>query len=830
MATTLEFSTVPYPGLRPFRYDESDIFFGRETQTDQLLARLARNHFLAVTGPSGCGKSSLVKAGMIPALSAGFMVEGGSHWRIRELRPGDRPLGRLARAMASSEILGAERTDHDSVALVDATIRRGPLGLVEIVQTAETLKGAALLVVIDQFEEIFRYHERIAVDEADAFVALLLASARQNEVPIYVVITMRSDYIGDCARFHGLAEAVSEAQYLTPRLTREDLELVIAGPARVFGGQVEPKLLNRLINDFGTDPDQLPLLQHALSRLWSRCTTSSTPRLLTIEDYQSIGGLSDALSNHCDEVFDELTPEQQRIAEVLFRRLSGTQDDRQDVRAPARVSEIARIAAVDCNEVIAVADAFRRADRCFLATPEGPLNEDTLLDLSHESLIRQWRTLFGWVTEEAKSIEMYLRLRDWALRWEQRDAELWHGLDLMNAIAWRQREALSEAWAERYGDRTEFHLVMKFLNASVEAFDASVETVAEAARQEQLDLRFSALPADRVTGGTFEPVLGFWDGIRARHQSLPTVTTIPGDRCRPANTAGYHISTNQMYFTILIREMHLAQNQQWWAAFEPLVIVIAEFNHGQERVVVPNVIGPNLIQKQASSDRPNVGVVLVDTRVTGPHPYRGGDVSISVGFYKVRRSSDAHILLKVLDSFSAALRAPGDLWAIAKTGGALLEGIEGLLGFEDTMYLAADHISMVGSPFDSLKAGYSALIAAPTPDDLTRLCVENSRLYVETDGGRCPYRDSDFVLLNVTGTEARGDENLLPFYPLKVNAMTALRDGEDGVKRGKAYLIAAYDQMRRSPDVTANQANRLFDAWLQEFETERKYAERARSM
>ena len=396
MAITLEFSTLPYPGLRPFRYDESDIFFGREAQTDQLLERLARNHFLAVTGPSGCGKSSLIKAGMIPALSAGFMVEGGSRWRICELRPGDRPLARLARTLASADILGADRTGLESIAFIEATLRRGPLGLIEIVRGAEALEDANLLVMIDQFEEIFRYRDRIAADEADAFVALLLASARQTEVAIYVVITMRSDYLGDCALFHGLPEAVSAAQYLTPRLTREDLELAIAGPARVFGGRVEPRLLNRLINDFGTDPDQLPLLQHALARLWN--IASPKPPVLTVEDYQAIGGLSAALSNHGDEILAELTPEQQRIAEIMFRRLSGTQDGRRDVRAPARIGEIARIAAVDPAEVIAVADAFRRADRCFLATPEGPLDENTLLDLSHESLIRQWHRLADWVT------------------------------------------------------------------------------------------------------------------------------------------------------------------------------------------------------------------------------------------------------------------------------------------------------------------------------------------------------------------------------------------------------------------------------------------------
>ena len=485
MPIMLEFSTIPYPGLRPFRYDESDIFFGRETQTDQLLSRLAHNRFLAVTGPSGCGKSSLVKAGMIPALRAGFMVEAGSRWRICELRPGDRPLGRLARALALPDILGDDRTDDGSVALIQATLRRGPLGLIEIVRGAEALKGATLLVMIDQFEEVFRYRERIAADEADAFVALLLASAGQSEVPIYVVITMRSDYLGECAMFHGLPEAVSDSQYLTPRLSREDLELAIAGPARVFGGRVEPRLLNRLINDFGTDPDQLPLLQHALAGLWSRCTASAKPPVLTVAEYQAIGGLAAALSNHGDEILAELTPEQQRIAEIMFRRLSGTEDGKRDVRAPARVDEIAKVAHVDPGEVITVADVFRRGDRCFLAVPEGPLDKHTLLDLSHESLIRQWRRLAGWVADEAKSAEMYRRLRDWALRWESGNAELWRGPDLASAVAWRQREAPSEAWAARYGDRGQFHLAMEFLDASEEAQRGAV-AAEETKRQQQL--------------------------------------------------------------------------------------------------------------------------------------------------------------------------------------------------------------------------------------------------------------------------------------------------------------------------------------------------------
>ena len=203
---------------------------------------------------------------------------------------------------------------------------------------------------------------------------------------------------------------------------------------------------------------------------------------------------------------------------------------------------------------------------------------------------------------------------------------------------------------------------------------------------------------------------------------------------------------------------------------------------------------------------------------------------MSVGFYRVQRANHARVLLKVVDSLSAAFAGPGELQTIAKTGGTLLEGVGGLLGLHETTCLTGHRISMASSPFDPFAAGFSALIAPLAPKDLASLRVEDRRLFIEADGGARPYRDSDFVLLSIIGSEERGDENLLPFYPLKVDALSALLDGEEGVKRGKANLIAAYQQMRRSPDETVAEATCLFDAWLQEFDAEKKRAEQVRSM
>ena len=219
-------SSRPYPGLRPFQREESDIFFGRNKQIDELLDRLDRQHFVAVTGPSGCGKSSLVQAGLIAGLESGLMLKAGARWRVAGLRPGNNPLRSLADRLLDATALGSERAaDPNAAEHLLATLRRGPLGLVEALRQTPLPERTNLLVLVDQFEELFRYQESQAAmqttpsrrqhpsDEADAFVALLLATAAEQSTPIYIVITMRSDYLGHCSMFTGLPEAINESQY-----------------------------------------------------------------------------------------------------------------------------------------------------------------------------------------------------------------------------------------------------------------------------------------------------------------------------------------------------------------------------------------------------------------------------------------------------------------------------------------------------------------------------------------------------------------------------------------------------------------------------------------
>jgi WD40 repeat protein len=488
----------PYPGLRPFHDDEVELFFGREEQTDQLLDRLRKTRFLAVVGPSGCGKSSLVRAGMIAALQTGLMSGTGAHWRIAEMRPGGRPLWRLASALAAPLALDIERSGGPTaVAFADATLRRGPLGLVELLQERWLPEGANLLLLVDQFEEIFRFRQEGSADEADAFVALLLASAAQSDYPVYVVLTMRSDFLGECALFHKLPEAINDGQYLTPRMTREQTRSAIVGPARVFDADVEPALVTQLLNEIGSDPDQLPLLQHALMRMWQHMQARTSAAagdghgdaaapVLTMADYAAVGSIAKALSTHVNQVHDSLAARQQRIVERMFRRLTHRATGKRDTRRPARLSDVAAVADVAAAEVTDVVEAFRRPDRSFVTPPAGvELTADTVLDIGHESLIRRWDRLNAWVDAEAKSADMYFRLKDSARREQAGRAALWRPPELDEGLTWREQEAPNEAWARRYGTAEDYALAMRFLDRSAEQQRVERELAEQARRDKE---------------------------------------------------------------------------------------------------------------------------------------------------------------------------------------------------------------------------------------------------------------------------------------------------------------------------------------------------------
>lgn len=462
----------PFPGLRPFEPNEDHLFFGREKEIDELLRRLRSTRFLQVVGTSGSGKSSLVRSGLIPSLQSGFMVRAGSSWRVLIFRPGEDPIGHLAAALNSSDVLGTEGDLASTNRVVlEATLRRGTLGLADAVRQAHIPPHDNLLVVVDQFEELFRFrkseHIENSRDEAIAFFKLLLEATRQDNVPIYVVLTMRADFIGDCMEFPGLPEVINDGLYVVPRMTRDELRSAITGPVAVAGGEITQRLVLRLLNDLGDNHDQLPLLQHALMRTWDHWVTHRQVGVsMDVADYEAVGTLERALSLHAEEAYEEtVANHKQQIAERIFKALTDTFSDPRGVRRPTSLQEIAAICEVSAQEAIEVIEKFRGAGRSFLTpSADAPLYPNSIIDLSHESLMRCWDRLVTWAEEERESASAYIRVALAASWCEECVGGLWTDPQLEMGLQWRRQNNPTSAWAERYDSN--FALAMDFLDRS----------------------------------------------------------------------------------------------------------------------------------------------------------------------------------------------------------------------------------------------------------------------------------------------------------------------------------------------------------------------------
>jgi uncharacterized RDD family membrane protein YckC len=445
-----------------------------------MVNKLVATRFLAVVGTSGSGKSSLVNCGLHPALHRGLMASAGPAWRMAKFRPGSAgsdPIQSLAQALAAEGVLySGYKEDVPIEEIVETYLHGSRKGVVETFRKARLPEGTNLLVVVDQFEELFRYGKLGTADgkeqypireNAIAFVNLLLQARAEPDCPIYVVITMRSDFLGDCSQFYGLPEAINEGQYLVPRMTRDERRASIARPVSVGGAEISPVLLTRLLNDVGDNPDQLSIFQHALNRTWACWEFHGTKGELALEHYSEIGTMGEALNQHADEAFEQLeTPERKKICEKLFKALTDLETDPRGIRRPVKLATLSEIAGTGSEEEVkTVIEVFREPSRSFLIPPvPEPLEPEKMIDISHESLMRIWERLRRWAEDEADSARQYRRLAQTAALEKIGKAGLWRDPDLQLALDWQEEQAPTRAWANLYGG--DFESARAFLEKS----------------------------------------------------------------------------------------------------------------------------------------------------------------------------------------------------------------------------------------------------------------------------------------------------------------------------------------------------------------------------
>ena len=471
----------PYPGLRPFTEEESIFFKGRDLHIRQIVKLLEQNKMAFITGASGDGKSSMVYAGVVPYIRAGFLKAEFNSWLVLDFKPQRNPLASLARTVANEMHLDYDDTYRK--------LRRGFSALVNIykksdfyVQDAADAKnrGKNVLIVADQFEEVFtmneNFHDGTPSNEAYTCVNVLLDTVRLailEQLPIYVIFTMRSDYISQCTVFKDLPEFIAYSQFFVPQLKRTEIRQVIEQPAILAGGSVSSRLTEVLINNLNSGFDQLPVLQHALNLLWKTADNGSQPLDLlhlakiagisremlsdneqkeydrwyaTLPYYQQKyyehPDLNNVLNAHAGTLYESaydyfmhnapwaektITPdESKQIIEIAFKSLTKIDNNRQ-VRNRCTLQEITGIINkpnIKESTVCGVLNIFRSEENTLLRpfAVEGDfatqyLSGTTVLDVTHEALIRNWKLLTQWDMEELDNLKEYNDYNSQVQRW-----------------------------------------------------------------------------------------------------------------------------------------------------------------------------------------------------------------------------------------------------------------------------------------------------------------------------------------------------------------------------------------------------------------------------
>lgn len=462
----------PYPGLRPFREDEWAIFFGRENIIEHVVGKLVANRFVSVHGDSGSGKSSLVRAGVLPRLMQDVSRSGGS-WRTASMEPGNAPLHNLAAAFSElCESGGKDQLTHIRRILNLGADAAGPL-----VKELRRNDDDHLCVLVDQFEEVFSFAREHPGTEAELFIDVLIGIQKQKPEGFHIILTMRSEYLGACARFNGLAEAINDTQYLLPPVRRQALIRAIREPAVLYGGQVAMDLAERLISDAGSSQDQLPLIQHGLMVMQrrlpkqeSRGAEGELSWVLSLEDYRKTKGVVQFLSDHADEVLNTIAAKHKDagpVMETVFRALTEIDADGNAIRQSQTLQQLADQAGVVPEKL---AEMLRplRADGVSFLRPYGgsPLSPKDEISISHEALIRCWKQISdpqkGWLQEEFKDGLIWKTLLVAAEGYAEDNSAVLSPAVTTERAEWMAKR--NAVWAERYGGR--FADVAELLKAS----------------------------------------------------------------------------------------------------------------------------------------------------------------------------------------------------------------------------------------------------------------------------------------------------------------------------------------------------------------------------
>lgn len=454
----------PFPGSRPFFSAEDQFFFGRDEAVSELLKILLKRRFVALVGASASGKTSLIQSGIIPALLSDMKEE----WVPVFIRPGKRPLESLIRGF--QKVFSKKISESDVHAFLRNTNSLGSF-LIE-----KGLGNYNYFLVVDQFEELFTWpvvvKKRKSGRNADAlpFINHLMELLEEAEPRIYLMLSIRSEFLDYCSNFRGLTEHLNKSKYLLPQMSQQDLKEAIMEPLRVSGASVENGFEDYLLKELKDVEPQLPLLQNALKQTWNQWKKQGrADQAISLDDYRAAGSIRGGLSRDLENIYQSMEFYQKEICERIFKTIAFKTGRQEAYSRRTTLGSIARIAKCSIDRVLEVVDIFDKAGHPFLSNKlSETMTSETKIELPHESLINVWDRLLRWVDEEDESIRMYLKISRASASYQQDKGALLVADELQKAIDWKREQKPTPAWGIQFDPA--YERAMVFLNTSEEEY------------------------------------------------------------------------------------------------------------------------------------------------------------------------------------------------------------------------------------------------------------------------------------------------------------------------------------------------------------------------
>jgi WD40 repeat protein/DNA-binding SARP family transcriptional activator len=487
----------PYKGLQSFQEEDAADFFGREHLTHQLVTKITQGSLVALVGPSGNGKTSLVQAGLVHHLRRGgrapaFTIQGrpswpdgsAGAWLIAEMRPGSRPIDALAASLTPLLVNrrpNAWRMDLSETEVAQS-LRDGNVSLGHLVDEltgGEVRPASRLLLIVDQFEELFTLCREPELRAQFADILLSALTPHGSAERLAVLLIIRADFMGQVLSLRELADAMQDGTIVLGPMNQVELEQAIVLPARALGVRFQEGLVGRVLGDVGQAPGRLPLLEFALTQLWNQ----QAEGMLTHRAYESAGRVEGSLARYAEEVYAALDPEEQIQAQRVFTALVQPGKDTEDTRRPVDRAELGEAQ---------WALAQKLAGTRLIVTNRDANGQETA-EIVHEALIQAWDRLRQWMDADRAFQLWQQRMRSAVGQWEQSG---WDSGALLRGATLAEAEDWTTTRTDDIGVP-----VREFVSASRDQRDQE-QTVLVAAQRRELDQAQALAQAEHLRAET----------------------------------------------------------------------------------------------------------------------------------------------------------------------------------------------------------------------------------------------------------------------------------------------------------------------------------------